>query len=191
MTPLANVNAAAVSSSNQGWLKRYYAVRALFSAVWVALAFMIGRADPAISIALALIYPAWDALANGYDARRSGGLAANPSQATNVVISAVVALAVAVAATQSFHAVIGVIGAWAGLAGILQLATAVRRWRTASAQWPMILSGAQSALAGVFFVKRALDPSLSLSVADIAPYAAFGAMYFAISAVVLALSRRG
>ncbi|MGK6353880.1 DUF308 domain-containing protein [Sphingomonas sp. DT-207] len=180
----------ALPASNQGWLKGYYAVRALFSATWVALAFTIGKADPTIGIALAVVYPAWDALANGYDARRSGGLGANPTQATNLVISAAVTLAVVIAATQSFHAVIGVIGAWATLAGILQLATAVRRWGKVSAQWPMILSGAQSGLAGIFFVKRALDPSLHLSVADIAPYAAFGAIYFALSAGALALSRK-
>lgn len=190
MTSIPNANAAVRRSSDQAWLKRYYAMRALFSASWVALAFAAGRGDPAIGIALALIYPAWDALANGYDARRSGGLGANPTQAANMAISAIVTLAVAVAANQGFHAIVGVIGAWAALAGILQLATAVRRWRTASAQWPMILSGAQSALAGIFFLKRALDPSLTLSVADIAPYAAFGALYFAISAAVLGLSVR-
>jgi hypothetical protein len=176
--------------SGRSWLKRYYAVRALFSAAWAALAIAVGQSDPAVGIVLALLYPAWDALANGYDARRSDGLGANPTQATNLVISAVVTLAVAAAATQSFHAVIGVIGAWATLAGILQLATAVRRWGKVSAQWPMVLSGAQSALAGVFFVKRAIDPSLNLSVADIAPYAAFGALYFAVSATALALSRK-
>jgi hypothetical protein len=190
MTSLANAKAAPLASLDQAWLKRYYAIRALFSAVWVGLALAVGRLDPAIGIALALIHPAWNALANGYDARRSGGLGANPTQAANLVNSAAVTLAIAVAATRGFHAIIGVIGVWAGFAGVLQLATAVRRWRTARAQWPMLLSGAQSALAGIFFVKRAFDPSLSLSVADIAPYAAFGAFYFTISAVALARAHR-
>jgi hypothetical protein len=183
-------SAAGDRASRQLWLKRYYAVRALFSALWVALAFTVGKADPAIGIALAILYPAWDAVANGYDARRSGGFGATPTQSTNLVISTVVTLAVAAAATRGFHAVMMVIGAWATLAGLLQLATAIRRWGRVSAQWPMILSGAQSGLAGVFFVKQALDPSRILSVADIAPYAAFGAIYFAISAAALALSRR-
>ncbi len=177
-------------AASQGWLKRYYAARALFSAAWVALALTIGKADPTFGTVLILAYPAWDGLANYHDARRNGGLRANPTQLTNVVISAIVTFAVAVAVTHGFHAVIGVIGAWATLSGILQLATGVRRWGTVSAQCPMILSGAQSGLAGLFFVKRALDPSTALSVADVAPYAAFGAIYFAISATVLALSRR-
>lgn len=200
-TPAAtNASPAPAPSSapvtpDQGWLRRYYTVRALFSAGWVALALTVGARHPAIGIALALAYPAWDALANGYDARRSGGIAASPTQALNMAISAAVTLAVAAAvavtATTGLHAVVGIIGGWAILAGLLQLATAARRRSSAAAQWPMILSGAQSAAAGLHFILRALDPARALTVADIAPYAAFGALYFAISAAVLALRRRG
>jgi uncharacterized membrane protein HdeD (DUF308 family) len=182
--------ATEIMGANKGWLKSYYAVRALFSAFWVGLAFTVGKSQPAAGIALVVAYPTWDGLANYFDAKRSGGLRSNPTQLINLIVSAVVTLAVAVAVTRDFHAVVGVIGLWAVFAGILQLSTAVRRWRSASAQWPMILSGAQSSLAGAFFIKRAADASLSLSVADIAPYAAFGAIYFAISAVALVLSRR-
>jgi hypothetical protein len=91
---------------------------------------------------------------------------------------------------RGFHPVLGVIGVWAALAGLLQLATGVRRWRSAAAQWPMILSGAQSALAGAHFLQKAADASTSPGVADVAPYAAFGALYFAISAIVLVARRR-
>jgi hypothetical protein len=45
-------------------------------------------------------------------------------------------------------------------------------------------------LAGAIFVKKATDATASLSVADVAPYAAFGAFYFAISAAILFLKRR-
>jgi hypothetical protein len=181
---------ADISMSNRNRLAGYYAIRALVSTMWVALAFTIGKAHPPLGIALIVAYPAWDSLANYVDARSNGGLRANPSQMLNVVISAIVTLAVAVASTRDFHAVIAVIGIWAALAGILQLSTAVRRWRTAGAQWPMILSGGQSALAGAIFVKKATDATASLSVADVAPYAAFGAFYFAISAAILFLKRR-
>ena len=144
-----------------------------------------GDPHPALGVALIVAYPAWDSLANYVDARRSGGLRANPTQMINVVVSAIVTLAVAIAATRSFHTVIGVIGVWATLSGILQLWTAARRWRSAAAQWPMILSGAQSALAGLFFMAKSYDPASSLSVADVAPYAAFGAFYFAVAAFML------
>lgn len=173
------------SPSNSEWLKRYFAARALFSALWVASTLVVGSAHPAIAIGLIISYPAWDSLANYVDAQRSGGLRSNPTQMLNMIVSAIVALAVAVAATRNFHAVIAVVGAWAALAGILQLSTAARRWRSASAQWPMILSGAQSALAGLFFLAKANDPASSPGVADVAPYAAFGAFYFAVAAIML------
>ncbi|WP_157215942.1 DUF308 domain-containing protein [Flavisphingomonas formosensis] len=180
------------AAADKGWLKSYYAVRALFSLLWVALAFTIGRNVPAIGTGLLLLYPAWDSLANLYDARRSGGLRANPSQAVNMVASALVTLAIAAAliATRDLHAAIGVIGLWAILAGLLQLATALRRRGGVGAQWPMMLSGAQSCLAGGHFAKMAADASAHPGVADVAPYAAFGAFYFAISAAVLAWRAR-
>ena len=81
------------------------------------------------------------------------------------------------------------IGVWAVLSGLLQLSTGVRRWRRAAAQWPQILSGAQSCLGGAYFVTRAFHPAVAVSAADVAPYAAFGALYFAISAAVLALKK--
>lgn len=173
------------SPSDSEWLKRYYAARAFFSALWVASALSVGSSHLAIGIGLIISYPAWDSLANYVDAERSGGLRSNPTQMLNLVVSAIITLAVAVAATRNFHAVIAVVGVWATLAGILQLSTAARRWQSASAQWPMILSGAQSALAGLFFIAKANDPASSLSVADVAPYAAFGALYFAVAAIML------
>jgi len=86
------------------------------------------------------------------------------------------------------NAVLGVFGAWAILAGLLQLATGVQRWKSFGAQWAMILSGAQSALAGGFFISRSLGNAVP-GIADIAPYAAFGAFYFAASALWLLLRR--
>jgi uncharacterized membrane protein HdeD (DUF308 family) len=180
---------ADISTSNRNGLMSYYAIRALVSTLWVVLALTVGKAHPSLGIGLIIAYPAWDALANYVDAKSNGGLRANPSQMLNVIVSAIVTLAVAVAAARDFHAAIAVIGIWAGLTGILQLSTAVRRWRSSGAQWPMILSGGQSALAGAVFVKKATDATASLSVADVAPYAAFGAFYFAISAAILFLKR--
>lgn len=178
------------SASPDPWLNRYYAVRALFSAVWVVLALAVGRHQPAFAAGLIVAYPVWDCLANYVDAKRNGGLRANPTQMLNAVVSAIVAIAVIAALARDFHAVIAVIGVWATLSGILQLSTGVRRWRRAVAQWPMILSGAQSAAAGLHFVTQAADASAIPGIADVAPYAAFGAVYFAISAIVLAVRRR-
>ncbi|HEX7783270.1 MAG TPA: DUF308 domain-containing protein, partial [Sphingobium sp.] len=68
-----------------------------------------------------------------------------------------------------------------------QLVTGVKRWKSYGAQWAMILSGAQSVLAGVFMLKQASGPQL-VGITDIAPYAAFGAFYFLVSAVSLTVS---
>jgi uncharacterized membrane protein HdeD (DUF308 family) len=171
------------------YLTRYYAARALFSAAWVALAVLAGRSLSPFAVALLLAYPAWDGLANLYDARRNGGLRANPSQTFNMLVSALVTAAVAIAVARDFHDVLFVIGLWAIFAGLLQLATAIRRWQGASAQWPMVLSGAQSTLAGAHFLVKAADPTTLAGVVDIAPYAAFGAFYFAVSTIALVIGR--
>ncbi|WP_077000532.1 DUF308 domain-containing protein [Variovorax sp. KK3] len=169
------------------WLKRYYVVRAAFSIAWVAAALTLGRAMPGIAALLLVIYPAWDALANAVDGRRNGGFQNALTQALNVAVSGMATVAVAIALGNSMHAVLGVFGVWAILAGVFQLATGVRRWTTHGAQWAMILSGAQSALAGAFFITRAKGFQVP-TIADISPYAAFGAFYFLVSALSLAVS---
>ncbi|MBN8949709.1 MULTISPECIES: DUF308 domain-containing protein [unclassified Rhizobium] len=168
------------------WLRSYYFTRALFSMAWIAAA-ILSSGKPLPAAFLLVIYPVWDALANLVDARVNGGLKVNPSQALNVVVSIVTALAVIVAAYNSTYAVLAVFGAWAILSGLLQLYTAVRRWRAYGAQWVMILSGAQSALAGGFMLSRSLG-TVAPTILDIVPYVAFGAFYFLLSAIWLAVA---
>ena len=145
------------------WLRNYYFTRAAFAVCWVAAAFTLGQSVSELAGVLLIIYPAFDAVANWVDARRNGGLARNKPQAINLVVSALTAVAVATALCYGMNAVLAVIGAWASLAGILQLATALRRWKSYGAQWAMILSGAQSAVAGVFFIARRVAPRLRTS----------------------------
>jgi uncharacterized membrane protein HdeD (DUF308 family) len=84
--------------------------------------------------------------------------------------------------------VLDVFGAWAILSGLLQLGTAVRRWKQFGAQWAMVLSGAQSALAGAFFIVQASAP-MPPAVVKVAGYAAVGAFYFLVSAVWLSIAQ--
>jgi len=178
--------------SSSGWLKRYYIARFFFSTAWVALAFTVAKDSPAFAAVMLVIYPVWDALANLIDGQRSGGLARNKTQLLNVIVSGLTALAVGATLGRSMGAVVVVFGVWAALSGLLQLATAVRRWKSFGAQWAMILSGAQSALAGVIFVSRAGAPDIS-ALTTVAPYAAVGAFYFLVSGIWLIVSdlRRG
>ncbi|MET0901354.1 MAG: DUF308 domain-containing protein [Mycobacterium sp.] len=147
----------------------------------------VGTKSPFAAGALLMIYPAWDAVANVADARQNGGLRRNPTQAFNAAVSSLTTVAVAVGLATSLNAVLGVFGVWAALSGLLQLATAVRRWKSAGAQWVMVVSGAQSTAAGAMFLRQA-GAAETPTVADIAPYAAFGAFYFLVSAVWLIVS---
>jgi len=180
------INQATLPAGNK-WLKSYYFTRAAVSVVWVAAAFTVGKSMPVVGGVLLLVYPAWDAAANLVDAQRNGGLKRNPTQALNTAVSGIATVAVAIALGMSMNAVLGVFGLWAALSGLLQLATGIRRWKSYGAQWAMILSGAQSVLAGVFFFKQANAPEAP-SITDIAPYAAFGAFYFLVSAIWLTVS---
>jgi hypothetical protein len=177
----------APAGAQERWLRFYYFARAAFSALWVAAAFTLGQRTESIAAVLLIVYPAWDALANYADGSRSGGLARNRTQAINVIVSVLTAAAVAVALRMSMNAVLGVFGVWAILSGLLQLGTAVRRWSSHGAQWAMILSGGQSALAGAFFIVQARMPAAP-SITALAGYAAVGAAYFLASAVWLSVS---
>ncbi|MBO0145365.1 DUF308 domain-containing protein [Agrobacterium sp. Ap1] len=176
---------------NDQWLKQYYFVRAAFSVMWVAAALTVGRQSFAVAAALLIIYPAWDAAANVVDAARSGGFAANRSQAINVAASSVMTIAVILALTMNMNWVLGAFGLWAIFSGLLQLGTAVRRWRTSGGQWAMILSGGQSSVAGALFIFQAQMPN-EPSIPTVAGYAGVGAFYFLVSAIwlTIALSRR-
>ena len=171
-------------STQSAWLRSYYLGRGIFSIAWVAAAVLFSG-QPGAAAFLLVIYPAWDALANLADARVNGGLKASPSQALNVVVSTVTALAVFAAVSHSTYAVLAVFGVWAILSGLLQLYTGVGRWRQYGAQWAMILSGAQSALAGGFMISRSIG-TVAPTILDVAPYAGFGAFYFMLSAIWLA-----
>ncbi|WP_315832226.1 DUF308 domain-containing protein [Bradyrhizobium prioriisuperbiae] len=179
-------------TDQEQWLKLYYFIRAGFSVVWVAAAFTVGQQSPILAAILLVVYPTWDAAANYVDAARSGGLGRNRTQAINIVVSVATTLAVIAALQAGMNWVLAVFGAWAILSGLLQLGTAIRRWTSFGAQWAMVLSGAQSALAGVFFIFQARMPAPP-SITNVAGYAAVGAVYFLVSAVwltVIDLRRR-
>lgn len=174
------------SSPPSSWLRTYYFARAIFSVAWVAAAILFST-QPALAVVLLVIYPAWDALANLVDARVNGGLKANPSQALNVAVSTITTIAVIAALSSSMYTVLAVFGVWAIFSGLLQLNTGIKRWRHYGAQWPMILSGGQSALAGGFMISRSIG-TVAPTILDITPYAAFGAFYFLLSAIWLAVT---
>lgn len=181
-------HASTARADNERWLKQYYFVRAAFSAVWVVLAFSVGQHSPGLAAVLLVAYPAWDALANYIDMSRSGGSVENRTQALNTVVSVATTVAVIVALRSSMTGVLQVFGVWATLSGLLQLGTAIRRWKNFGAQWAMVLSGAQSSLVGLLFIAQAHNPTPA-AIVKIAGYAAVGAIYFLVSAAWLSVSQ--
>ncbi|MFD8351648.1 hypothetical protein [Streptomyces coelicoflavus] len=168
-------------------LRKLYFVRFAFAAVWAALLFATADTLGPLSTTLLLVYPLFDVGAAIVDVRsaRANGGPAVPLYA-NIAISSLTVLALALAATSGIPAVLRVWGAWAVTAGIVQLvAGAVRR--RLGGQWPMIVSGAVSTLAGVSFVTQAGadDPSLG----SLAGYAFLGGVFFLASAVRLTRRR--
>ncbi|PWK92721.1 hypothetical protein [Fulvimonas soli] len=171
------------------FLQRFYFLRAGVAFVWVALVVLLSRLQvPAlVTDALLVLYPAWDAGANILDARRSGGLRANPGQRLNALISLATAVVLAIAlAVRGNAGGVLVFGLWALLSGLLQLLVGVRR-RQLGGQVFMMISGGQSALAGVFMAMQAFGKVPTI--AQLAPYAAFGGLYFLLAALRLTFKR--
>lgn len=164
-------------------LRNFYFLRAAVAFAWVALAFLC-RAAPTLIVGVLLVaYPAWDAFANILDARRSGGLQENPGQRFNAITSGITAACMALA--FALHGNAGgvlVFGVWALLSGLFQLGVGIQR-RKLGGQAFMMISGAQSALAGVVFSIQAFKTAPDI--AGLAPYAAFGGFYFLLSALWL------
>lgn len=111
-------NTLKAQDQNQ-WLQSYYYIRAAGSIVWIALAVLMGKHNPTIGAVLLVLYPAWDALANYFDASKSGGLAVNPPQRFNLIVSLIVTAAIIWALTVSMNATIKVFGLWAIFSGVL------------------------------------------------------------------------
>jgi uncharacterized membrane protein HdeD (DUF308 family) len=181
---MTHTPSTAMAPSSQS-LRNFYGLRAVIAFAWVALAAVAGTRSPVAGALFLGAYAAWDAVANVIDGQRSGGLARNPGQLVNTLISAAAALGMAAGVVAGLKLSVSVFGAWALIAGLLQLAVGLRRRGAAKGQLFMILSGAQSALAGGFFLKLGLSGAGDLS--KLIPYAAFGGFYFALAA--LALSR--
>jgi uncharacterized membrane protein HdeD (DUF308 family) len=189
--PIKEAVMAHVDNAQRDGLKRYYFLRAGVSVAWILAAVAVGAANPLAAGVLLVAYPAWDALANALDARSNGGFKANAPQTFNLVVSLLVALAVVFALQTDPRRVLTVFGVWASFAGILQLVAGVRRWRSVGGQWPMVLSGAQSVLAGVFMITQSLAAGVHAPTpVAIAPYAGFGAFYFLVAAVALVIKGR-
>lgn len=159
-------------------LRRLYFVRFAFAVVWAVLLIVTGSKLGPAAVVLLVLYPAFDVAAAVVDARasRARGLY------VNIAMSSLAAVGLAVACASGIPAVLRVWGVWAIVAGLIQLIVAVSR-RKLGGQWPMILSGGISTLAGTSFILMAGAKDAKLT--TVAGYAAVGGIFFLVSALRL------
>ncbi|OPF72360.1 hypothetical protein VT50_0231525 [Streptomyces antioxidans] len=198
MTHTTVTPAPATTPMLSSGLRSLYLIRVAFSLIWVALLFttsasLVSTDKPTVIAAvLLIIYPLWDVIATLLE-RRMAGTGSDPGSTTSRVSTVNVALGLAttagmiVAVFSTLRAALLVFGVWALAAGAIQLVVAIRRRRAVGGQWPMVISGAQSTLAGATIAATSASATSGLS--TVAGYSAFGAFWFLVS--VIALSLRG
>jgi uncharacterized membrane protein HdeD (DUF308 family) len=170
--------AAATSAGTAGPLRRLYFIRFVFAAAWAGTFAAIGSKIDAGSVTLLILYPAFDVAAAIFDARSTRDRALY----VNIAISAAAAIGLAAAAAGDIPDVLRAWGAWAIVAGLVQLFVALQRRRMLGGQWAMILSGGLSVVVGAGFFGSAGGAT---SMKQVAGYAALGGLFFLISAVRL------
>ena len=167
-------------------LRRLYLVRFGFALVWAILLFQTASNSSALTAVLLVLYPVFDVAAAVVDVRSQQGGAARTGSAVGLVatitVSTLAAAGLAVALTSGIPAALRVWGAWAIVAGVLQLVVAVGR-RRLGGQWAMVISGALSVVAGTAFVVQSFAPGAS--VVTVAAYALLGGVFFLVSALRL------
>ena len=163
-------------------LRRLYFVRFGFALVWAGLLFATASSLGPVSLALLVLYPLFDVVAAVLDARSAKAGKPIAALYVNVAVSLLAAAGLAVAASSGIPGVLRVWGGWAILAGLVQLVVGLTR-RGLGGQWPMILSGAISVVAGTSFVLQATMDGASLTA--LAGYATLGGIFFLVSALRL------
>ena len=183
-----------VTANKPSGLRSLYLIRAIFSLIWVALVVTtsasLKSADTPTVVAagLFIVYPLWDAVATLLERRLAGTGAPRRVGIVNIALGLAATIGMIIAVFSTIGTVLLVFGIWALLSGAIQLAVAAGRRRTVGAQWPMIISGGLSVLAGAAFA--AMSGSATSGLSAVAGYSAFGAFWFLASAIVLSIRTR-
>ena len=166
-------------------LRNLYFVRTVFQVLWATTVILTAGSQPQLAAVLFVLYPLWDVACTVYDLRTSSAAGAtHTSQTVNAGLGIVAAIGIGLTVFRQPIYAVAVFGAWALGAGALQLvAGLIRRKKELGGQWAMILSGAQSSLAGIAFMVGGLANKRHIK--DVGGYATFGAVYFLISGILL------
>ena len=180
LTNQVNTRVSSDAEATANSLMKLYFMRAAFSIIWVIAVSTLAKTNLAIAAILFIIYPAWDVIATYLDIKANPPGADKVPQYINVLISIAATIGVLLALQLGIIEAIIVFGIWAIATGLVQLILGLRRRKQLGGQWPMIISGGQSMLAGVVFIATAHKPNQGIN--SLAGYAAFGAFYFLLAA---------
>jgi uncharacterized membrane protein HdeD (DUF308 family) len=160
-----------------------FLIRGVVAIVWAAVFATASGSLTTGAKVLLVLYPVIDMVASAIDARGQRGSARHLLE-LDALISAAAAVAMGIAATGDIADVLWVFGVWAALTGAAQLVVAIRRRMIFGTQWPMLIAGGLSTVAGISFAVTATgnDPK----VGPLAAYAAAGGVFFVIQAGLLA-----
>jgi uncharacterized membrane protein HdeD (DUF308 family) len=170
---------------------KLFLTRGLVAIAWAAaFAAVSDSLTTAVTVGagiLLVLYPLIDVAASLVDAQSQHG-SARQLLLAGAATSAVAAVALGVAATGTVADVLAVFGVWAAISGAAQLVVALRRRAQLGWQWPLLLAGGVSIIAGIVCLIAAAgaDPMLDLLVL----YAATGGVEFVVQAGLLARRRR-
>ena len=175
-------------STTASALRRLYFVRFGFAIVWALVMFTTAKHLGPLARTLLVVYPAFDVAAAITDARTSRTASRPILLYVNIAISTIAVIGLIFAGASGIPAVLRVWGSWAVVAGAIQLTVALTR-RAMGGQWPMIVSGGISILAGGSFIATASADNPAL--ANAVGYAIPGAIFFLISAIRLGRTGKG
>jgi Short repeat of unknown function (DUF308) len=162
-------------------LRNLYFTRTAVQFVWAATVLINAARNPEFAAVLLILYPLWDVACTLYEVRSAAN--AGTTQYLNAALGTLTAIGIGFTAFSHPMYAVAVFGTWALVAGLLQLAAGVSRRKKFSGQWAMILSGAQSAAAGVAFVLGGLSGKMHIQ--DLGGYAILGGIYFLVSGIFL------
>ncbi|MEU9895463.1 DUF308 domain-containing protein [Streptomyces phaeochromogenes] len=195
MTQTAVTPSTTTPSTTLSGLRSLHLIRVAFSLVWVALvtttsASLVSPDKPTVIAAVLLVvYPLWDAIATALERRMAATTGSTDRVGTlNMALGLATTAGMIIAVFSTIGTALLVFGVWALLSGAIQLTVAIRRRRTVGAQWPMLISGGLSVLAGANFA--AMSASATSSLSTIAGYSAFGAFWYLVSAITLNIRSR-
>ena len=168
-------------------LRRIYFVRGLVALAWSVTFGFVHSPLTSLVVALLVIYPLIDVVATLLDVR--AGVTGRRLQVFNTVLSGMAAVGLGLAAVGGVGPVLFVFGLWAIVCGLAQLTVALRRRSPElGRQWPLLIAGTLSVIAGGSYLPVALGGNPSL--VALIMYTAAGGGFFVIQAGILTWKAR-